>query len=60
MEEKERVLRVEAPGDRYFGSSEVEIVSALIEVGHLERLHCRHGDNGGAQGLVNMPWQVWL
>ena len=60
MEEKERVLRVEALGDNYFGSSEAGIASVLIEVGHLERLHCRHGGNDGAQELVNMPWQVWL
>jgi hypothetical protein len=60
VEEKEPVLRVEALDDRYFGSYEVGIASALIEVGHFERLHCRHDGNDGAQELVNMPWQVWL
>ena len=52
------MLRVEVPDDRCFGLSEVEGV--LIEVGHLERFHCHHGGNDGAQELVNMLWQVWL
>lgn len=54
------MLRVEVLDDRYFGSSEVEVESVLIEVGHLERLHFHHGGNDGAQELVNMLWQVWL
>lgn len=54
------MLRVEVLDDKCFGSSEVEVENALIEVGHLERLHCHHGGNDGAQELVNMLWQVWL
>ena len=49
-----RVLRVEVLDDRRFGSSEIEVENALIEVGHLERLHCHHGGNDGAQESVNM------
>jgi hypothetical protein len=40
--------------DTCFGSSEVEAENALIEDVHLERLHCHHGGNDGAQELVNM------
>ena len=40
--------------DRCFDSPEVEVEDVLIEVGHLERLHCHHGGNDGAQELVNM------
>ena len=54
---KEPVLALD---DSYFGSSEAEIASVLIEVGHLEMVHCRHGGNDGVQELENMPWQVWL
>jgi hypothetical protein len=49
-----RVLRVEVLDDRRFGSSEVEVENALIEVGLLERLHCHHDGNDGAQESVNM------
>ena len=55
VEGKGRVLRVVALDDRRFGSSGVGIASALVEVGHLERVHCRHGGNDGVQGLENKP-----
>ena len=54
------MLGVEVLDDRCFGLSEVEVESVLTEVGHLERLHCHHDGNDGAQELVNMLWQVWL
>ena len=54
------MLRVEVLDDRCFGSSEAEVESVMIEVDQLERLHCHHGGNDGAQELVNMLWQVWL
>ena len=60
MGEKGRVLRVVELDDRRFDSSEVGIASALIGVGLLGRVHCRHGGNGGVQVWENMPWQVWL
>ena len=60
MGERARALRVVAPDGRWFGSSEVGIASALIETGQLERFHCHHGGNDGAQGLENMPWKVGL
>lgn len=56
VEGKERVLRVVELDGRHFDS--FEIASELIEAGHLERLHCRHGGNDAVQGLENMPWQV--
>lgn len=54
------MLRVEVLVDTCFGSSEVDVENALIEVVHLERPHYHHGGNDGAQELVNMLWQVWL
>ena len=51
------MLRVEVLADTCYGD---EVENALIEVVHLEKLHCHRGGNDGAQELVNMLWQVWL